>query len=518
MFSFIDRRARVIVLEMSPPGARSASSLFRSASMTLKHMLGLVLLGLAIPGVCAATTASRRLRVLAFLVMMAGWVVTDRMDIHFFSFDLYRGSTRGVEISILDILGLGVLTGELLNPGPGRRRWFWPASLGFMLFYFFYCCFSVAISSPRMFGIFELSKILRGIFVFVLASWFIRGERELRLLVLGLACAVGFEGLLSVKERVLGHVDRVTGTLNHPNSLSMYLCMVTPVLLAAATSRFPRFIRHVSTLCVGLATLAELLTFSRAGIPIFAFVALGTTAACVSLRLTLKKAAIGFLVCVASAALFLKLWGAIKERYHEATWQEEIAADQFENRGQYFHLAGLILRDHFFGVGLNNWSYWVSKQYGREIGIDAYRDYDDIPAYILASNGNWDDTYAPPAHNLGVITAGELGLLGLGVFALLWLRWFQMGFVFLWKRSDDPMRRMGVGLFFATCGIFLQSVTEWVFRATPMFMTFHVLMGALASLYFVRRHGGRGAWERPIVAAAWKARDRAAPYGLPTGG
>ena len=92
--------------------------------MTLKHLLGLVLISLAVPAVCATTTLSRRARELAFLAMLAGWVVTDRMDIHFFSFDLYRGSTRGVEISVLDVLGLGVLIGQLLAPGPGQKRWF----------------------------------------------------------------------------------------------------------------------------------------------------------------------------------------------------------------------------------------------------------------------------------------------------------------------------------------------------------------------------------------------------------
>src|SRR5213080_4757244 len=114
--------------------------------MTFKHMIGLVLLSLAIPAVCLTTTLSRRLRELAFLAMLAGWVVTDRMDIHFFSFDLYRGSTRGVEISALDILGFGVLIGQLFAPAPGQKRWFWPASLGFMIFYFLYCCISVALS------------------------------------------------------------------------------------------------------------------------------------------------------------------------------------------------------------------------------------------------------------------------------------------------------------------------------------------------------------------------------------
>src|SRR5437588_12242289 len=118
--------------------------------MTPKHLLGLVLICLGIPAVCLVTALSRRLRNVAFFVMLAGWVVSDRMDIHFFSFDLYRGSTRGVEISPLDILGFGVLVGQLLQPAPGRKRWFWPASFGFMILYLLYGCFSVSISSPNM--------------------------------------------------------------------------------------------------------------------------------------------------------------------------------------------------------------------------------------------------------------------------------------------------------------------------------------------------------------------------------
>ena len=456
--------------------------------MTLKHLLGLGLICLAIPAVCLATTISRRAQNAAFFAMLAGWVVTDRMDIHFFSFDLYRGSTRGVEISVLDILGLGVLGGQLLRPVPGQPRWFWPASLGFMLLYFFYACFSVAISSPKMFGVFELSKMFRGILVFLMAAWFVRSEQELFVLVLALACAVGFEGLLAVKERLLGHADRVTGTLDHANSLSMYLCMTTPVLVAAANARFPGYARWLLGICIALASLAELLTFSRAGVPIFVLVVAGATAVCMSWHFSFKKAAIGLIICLGVLALFAKFWGNLKERYSEATIAEEMSTEGFENRAQYFHIAGLILHDHFLGVGLNNWSYWVSKLYGPKIGIDAYRDYDDIPAYILANNANWDDVYAPPAHNLGVITAGELGLPGLAVFALLWMRWFQMGLSFLWKRTPDPMRRMGVGLLFAVAGIFLHSLTEWVFRATPMFMTFHVLIGALAGLYYVKKH------------------------------
>ena len=78
---------------------------------------------------------------------------------------------------------------------------------------------------------------------------------------------------------------------------------------------------------------------------------------------------------------------------------------------------------------------------------------------------------------------------GLIIFGALWLRWFQVGAGFLWRRLNrDPMHRMGFGFLFAICGIFLQSVTEWTYRQSTIFLTFYLLLGGLASLHYARRH------------------------------
>jgi hypothetical protein len=100
---------------------------------------------------------------------------------------------------------------------------------------------------------------------------------------------------------------------------------------------------------------------------------------------------------------------------------------------------------------------------------------------------DWAAKYAPPAHNLGIITIGEMGIPGAVFFGLLWLRWFSMGAVFLKKMPKFPPGVIGTGLFFCICGIFLQSLTEWVYRQTAILLTFHLLLGALASLYYARK-------------------------------
>jgi hypothetical protein len=242
------------------------------------------------------------------------------------------------------------------------------------------------------------------------------------------------------------------------------------------------------------------LTISRAGIPIFAFVVLGATAVCASWRITPKTVACAVLAALCAAGLLYKSWALLVIRFSQDSLSTEyFDTGKFESRGYFLRLAKVIVEDRFFGVGLNNWSYWVSKKYGVQLGTP-YEDYDDL-TYAPGKQLLPSFHYAAPAHNLGALTLGELGVPGAVIFGLLWLRWFQMGSSFLWRRTPDAMHRLGVGFFFGTCGVFLQSLTEWVFRQPHIFLTFHAMLGALASLYWVKRRSKRSERRRARVSA-----------------
>jgi len=146
---------------------------------------------------------------------------------------------------------------------------------------------------------------------------------------------------------------------------------------------------------------------------------------------------------------------------------------------------------------LNNWSYWVSEKYGPRLGYRFvhYKGTDVEPSTVIPPESNVDEAQAAPAHSLGALTAGELGIPGLILFAIVWMRWFQMAVSFLWPRRADPLRRIGVGLFFALCGIFLQSLTEWVFRHSPIYYVININLGVLASLYYLKKKAKRMAAE-----------------------
>lgn len=456
--------------------------------METKDIIGLILIPLATLGGIAVACSSQRLRDLAFFVLSAGTVVTDRLDINFMSCQWYRGTTRGFEFSFIDIIAISLLVSCILVPRNGTRRIYWPASLGFMLVFLSWQGISIVMSDPKLFGLFEMSKTIRAIIVFLAAAFYIRGERELRILVFGICCAVFLEGMLSLKHRFILHVDRVTGTLDHANSLSLFLCMMTPLIVASINSKFPGWQRWFGYCCLGLASLAILLTVSRAGIPIFAMVVLGCTLFTMTWKITPTKIAITLIALMGIGGVLALEWKSIAGRFLEAGLDEELAAGGYESRGHYIQLTKVIVKDKPLGLGLNNWSYHVSKTYGTRVNTP-YHDYDDIPQWVLKSDQifDWAANYAPPAHNLGLITIGELGIPGLVLFALLWLRWFSMGAKFLKRTPNFSAAVVGTGLFFCICGIFLQSLTEWVYRQTAILLSFHLLLGALASLHYARR-------------------------------
>ena len=452
------------------------------------HAIALMLIPFLTVAAAASATWSQRVRDVFFFLMVSLAVFAERMEVNFFSEAWYRGTTRGIQVTLIEILAFGLLVGCWLCRREDERRWFWPASLCVMLLYFTYAGLSVVVSEPKLFGAFELSKMLGAILIFLASAAYVRGQREWTRLLIALGGVVGFEGLWAVRQFFITHLDRVAGTLDHANSLSMYLCLTVPPLVAFAFAGWSRPLRWFCAAAAALGAVGLVLTFSRAGIPVFAMTVLGTILTCASWRLSVSRIVVRVLLGVCAAALVAAASTKMEERYAEATLQEEYFDPTVDGRGIYLRLASMIAGEHFFGVGLNNWSYHVSRTYGPRLGF-RFMDYD----YLVSTYGTDDpEVYAnsylaAPAHNLAALTLGELGVPGLALFGLLWLRWFSMGAAFIRRPRAEPMRVMGVGLFFAVCGIFGQSLTEWVYRQTPILFTFYILLGALASLTAIRR-------------------------------
>jgi hypothetical protein len=461
--------------------------------MQQKDFIGLLLIACGIAGGIACCCLWKRARDIFFVVMVLLAPMTEFVDVNFVSRDWYRGTTRGFEVSLVDILSLSLLVGGLLAPRRGEARGYWPASFGLMILLFLYACFNVGMADPRLFGWFELSKMVRGLTIFLAVAFFVRSERELKLLLAALAVVVCFEGLLALKQRYLNGVHRVFGTIDDSNSLSFFFCTTVPVLAAALNSRMPRLVKILSVAGIALACVGVVLTISRTGVMTLGLTLVGVTLTTISWKLSARKVLIGMIALVGLAGITAKSWKTLHARFAESNVEKEYGNKRTMGRGYYIRIAIAISEDQPFGVGLNNWSFWTSNKYGPRLGYRfvPYKGTDKEPSNVVPEGSNVDMAQAAPAHSLAALTLGELGLPGLALFSLLWLRWFQMGVGFLWSRRPEAMQRIGTGLFFAVMAMFLHSVTEWVFRQSPIYYVTHILLGALASLYYVRRRERR---------------------------
>jgi hypothetical protein len=466
--------------------------------MQPKDFIGMAIAIVGLLSGVAVLTVWKRARDYAFVLMLVLAPMTENYDVNFVSRDFYRGTTRGFEFSLVDILSISLLLSGLLLPRKGQSRAYWPASFGFMLVFFAYACFNVAIADPRLFGLFELSKMVRGLIIFLAVAFFVRGERELRLFLLGLGLIVSYEGILALKQRYIYGMHRVPGSVDDSNSLSVFFCATAPIFVAAINSQIPKWLKLLGAAAIAFACVGVILTISRMGVVIIGTVLVAATAATISYRLTARKIIIGVAIALAAVGAGAKSWKTLQSRFQGTNLAQEYGNNRNLGRGYYIRVAETIVADQTFGVGLNNWSYWVSQKYGPRLGYRFvhYKGTDLEPSAIIPPESNVDEAQAAPAHSLGALTAGELGIPGLILFAIVWMRWFQMAFSFLWPRTMEPLRRIGVGLFFALCGIFLQSLTEWVFRHSPIYYVININLGVLASLYYLKKKAKREAVEQ----------------------
>ncbi len=454
--------------------------------MSMKELAFPLLFALVVAGGVGVCTAMPRARDWILGVLVLGTVRADLVDINYLSREWYRGSTRGIEINWLDMLVWVLLIVGLMNRDR-TRPWHLPAGFAAMGFYFAYCVVNVAMNEPKLLGLFELSKILRGMVLYLVVANTVRSAREARVVALAVCIALCYEGYLAVTQRYLGGRNRVPGSFDHANSLSMYCCMGVAVAAATFMSNLPNRQRWLAGAAVLCGVLAVVLTQSRTGFVTVILTTLSTLAMCGMFRPTPRNIMILAAIVAGGGAIVYKAWDTIGGRMAENA--QEITDDPTQGRNYYFNLAKLIVKDKPGGAGLNNWSYVVTNKYGAMLGME-YNAYPgtDSPPDTEVPRGSPDLAQAAPAHSLVALTVGELGWPGLVVFGICWLNWFATSARFLARRTSAIESRLGMAVFFAMSACFLQSQTEWEFRQTPMFTLFHILAASAAGLLWARRH------------------------------
>jgi O-antigen ligase len=318
-----------------------------------------------------------------------------------------------------------------------------------------------------------------------LAVWaFMRSSDQVRLFVWVLVAIVFYEAGVALYDRYILGFHRIIATLPHPNSLSMYCLQIFPFMISVwfANDASPRLRKFCLVACFLIAGVT-ILTISRTGFASLVVLTFLSILLNIRNRLTARNIRIIAMILMVGAGMTYKAWDSLSSRYQGFDFSHEYESEQGD-RGKYFRKGWPALKDNpVFGVGLNNWSYWISNRYAAEAGYhthDPYPSVDDPPYY---------GQQEAPAHNLYLITAVELGWIGLFLLIALFGRWLYISGSGWMKSDGDFLDRVRLGAFLSLCGVLMQSVTEWEFRQTSLFFMGHITMAVATFIYFHKRSG-----------------------------
>jgi O-antigen ligase len=337
-----------------------------------------------------------------------------------------------------------------------------PPNALLLLTYLLLACSTLFVSDVPIYAGFGLSKIIRAMMVYWLAYNYLSTENDLRFFLLILAGIVAFEFLLVLQQRLTG-VYRATGTLPHPNTLALYINMMNMIFLSfVLNDRAATWQKHIYRAALIMGSLIVLATFSRAGL-----VVMVTCYAVVILLSLVDRAHFGkiriiFFMALLALPLAIKVTPSIIERFETAPVNAELSREQANEAA--IAMAG----SGWLGVGLNNYSHAINEtRFSRFVPLKVDRGI---------------------VHNVFLLHAAETGWIGLFLFILLISSFLWMALRIIFKRLDNVVSWVAIGIFAAMLSLWIQSSLEWAFRQTYITVEYFMLAGFLAALPRVLRH------------------------------
>ena len=413
---------------------------------------------LGVPFIAGATAFFKKIKYLAFITMVVTFLFNSQFSINFLSMELYRGPVRGFEITLADIISLGLIIGMLLRTG-SKIVWK-PRFTLLLLGFFMFAVINVYNSGYKIYGWFAIWQLFRmGIMYWCVSNFFATEDysiTSIRVLMTGYTVTALILSFIAIKQKYLDGIYRIFAFFDHSNTVPSFalfsLCVLMVWLLSDnSIKKIPFLTALFSVLGMSVAILA---TGSRTGIL--------TAAASVVIALVIanhnkkstriKYTSIFLTICIFLGGLMVI--DTVIDRFLNAPESSEEARNEFE-------VAAIMMADdNKFGIGLNQYSQilTVTEKYRKHITVMRYEE------------------QAGVAHHIYLLTAAELGYWGMYyliiiivvfVFSMIWNG-------LAWKSLEQ---RLLLALVVGFVAVFAIGMYEWVLRQSPVLYQLVVAAG-----------------------------------------
>lgn len=377
------------------------------------------------------------------------------------SWAYWPGIVKGVEVSLLDALALGILLATR-----GRVR----TPLAIKIFFGIYLLgllISTLVAQQMVPAVFYAWQLMRAVLVYFAVSRAVIAAPQARMaLIAGICGSVLFESVIATWQYVHGSIQ-AGGTLGHRTMIGIlsHSAVMPAFALVLGGSR-----RWWPPLVVIAGALIAYVGASRATIGLYGLGLLITLILSIRHKSTGRKMAIGAAALLALSIIAPVMKIAIDRR------PEESRLSSNEERHSLIDAAFMIIADHPFGVGANN--------YVLVANIGGYSDRAGVSwAY---------ESRKAPVHNSYLLVLAELGWIGfIGMVGFLACS-IGVGWSALRRLPPGQNSELLVGALAAIIISAIHSGFEWITMDFRMHYMLAIDLGLMIGLLQVQMRAKQG--------------------------
>jgi O-Antigen ligase len=395
-----------------------------------------------------------------FLWFLLIFFTANMVDINFISMETYRGSSKGFEIGMVDIVVFSMLAVVIgrrdehpLKIPPGTTLYF---------LYFFFSLISIINSDVLVYSFFEIWKMTRMYIFFFVVFNMIRKFEEFGDIMIIISLITLYITVIVLKQKYLLGIFQAYGPFPHQNSLVMYMIVFGSLLLAYLLNN-DKIKLFYWLMIFGAAGIDIIATLSRGGMALFAFSTSIIFLFSYTNHMSFRKLGITLLFIVLASGVLYKASDTILERVKSAP------TESIDVRVALAKAAQNMANDKFFGIGLNNFGLKINPPYQYSNHIER-KDADEKGGLV---------------ETIYLMIAAETGWHNLVVFVVFLLYFYVKNIRNYFRMKGSIYRYIPLALIAALSSVYVQSTLEWVLKQTNNFyqlMLIFAIIGVVSRL------------------------------------
>ena len=381
----------------------------------------------------------------AVWAMIAALAAYQGTAINFFSNEWYRGTSRGMEVSVVYLFAATMLITAMMK----RRLPKLVPSVGAALFvvYFILCLPSWTSAEDTLFSWMELWKMIMLYITYLSIRAYLNVTDDVNSLVKGLAVFVAFNFLLIIKDHLSG-VYQPHGVFPHQNGLAMAMHLFANLFFAYFLAGGWRK-SMLNTLAFVAASACIVRTYSRGAMAmmplsfaitfaLMAFRGVDTTLGRLVRRI-IPLIVVGMVGLAAMLPRIIERFQSAPEASKNTRIELALCAKE------------MILDEPWRGVGINNWGIKINQPY-------------DYAERAGRSTNRGEDFRDGIVETVYLLVGAECGIPALAAMIIWFLSYLLLCVRLVKRLKGSQYAAIPAGLAGGLVACYLQSCLEWVLR------------------------------------------------------